>query len=72
MKMMIVFFVCALVTGAVCYFLYHLFAHIAELSWEQGRGEELPGLSKLRFCFLVSWLATLLVFAGFIAMLIQH
>ena len=71
MKMIAVFLVCAIITGAIWYFLYQFIVHIALVGWVQ-RSDELPGLSKPRFYCLTGWLLTLLLFAGMISILVQH
>ena len=71
MKMMAVFLICALMTGAVWFFLYQMIVHIARLGLAAG-GRELPQSSKPRFYCLTGWLLSLLVFAEFIAILVQH
>lgn len=70
MKMIAVFFVCALITGAVWFFLYQLIVHIAKISWVQG-SDEMP-VSKPRFYCLTGWLMTLLAFAALISTLVQR
>ena len=71
MKMMAVFIVCALITGAVWFFLYQMAVEIAKLGLAQS-SDEMPGLSKPRFYCLTGWLISLVLFAGFISILVLH